>query len=167
LIANDNLIAECLSKEVFYVATKSELNVARFIEMHVANTFVEARCVALEAELATLRDKSHQENQGELIKHFSKLEVDHLNLQLRYQNLKDSIGNHPPTPDKETPDFDSVVVIGKMQVSLQGKDNAIRQLKKQLSELQSTCRDTECTVKVRTTDSQLTKVTNPVTNLQA
>nr|GFC65983.1 hypothetical protein [Tanacetum cinerariifolium] len=125
--------------------------------MHVANTSVEARCLALEAEFATLRDKSHQENQGELIKHFSKLEVDHLNLQLKYQNLKDSIGNHPPTPDKETPDFDSVFVIGKMQASLQGKDNAICQLKKQLSELQATCRGIECTVKVRTTDSQLTK----------
>nr|GFA43645.1 hypothetical protein [Tanacetum cinerariifolium] len=167
LIANDNLIAECLSKEVFSVATKSELNVARFAEMHVANTSIEARCLALEAELVTLRDKSHQENQRDLIKHFSKLEVDHLNLQLKYQNLKDSIGNHPPTPDKETPDFHSVFVIGKMQASLQGKDNAIRQLKKQLSELQATCRDTKCTVKVQTTDSQLTKVTDPATNLQA
>nr|GFA32486.1 hypothetical protein [Tanacetum cinerariifolium] len=38
---------------VFSVATKSELNVARFAEMHVANTSVEARCLALEAELAT------------------------------------------------------------------------------------------------------------------
>nr|GEY74336.1 hypothetical protein [Tanacetum cinerariifolium] len=55
LIANDNLIAECLSKEVFSVATKSELNVARFAKMHVANTYVKARCLALEAELATLR----------------------------------------------------------------------------------------------------------------
>nr|GEX06803.1 integrase, catalytic region, zinc finger, CCHC-type, peptidase aspartic, catalytic [Tanacetum cinerariifolium] len=54
-----------------------------------------------------------------------------------------------------------------MQASLQGKDNAIRQLKKQLSEWQATCRDTKCTVKVRTTDSHLTKVTDPVTNLQA
>nr|GFC76031.1 hypothetical protein [Tanacetum cinerariifolium] len=63
LIANGNLIAECLSKEVFPVATKFELNVARFAEMHVANTSVEAHCLALEAELATLRDKSYQENQ--------------------------------------------------------------------------------------------------------
>nr|GEY23377.1 integrase-like protein [Tanacetum cinerariifolium] len=142
---------------VFSVATNSELNVARFTEMHVANTSVEARCLALEGELATLREKSHQENQGELIKHFSKLEVDHLNLQLKYQNLKDSIGNNPPTPDKDTPDFDSVFVIGKMQAFLQGKDNAIRQLKKQLFKLQVTSSDTERTVKVRTTDSQLTK----------
>nr|GEZ56156.1 retrovirus-related Pol polyprotein from transposon TNT 1-94 [Tanacetum cinerariifolium] len=159
LIANDNLIAECLSKEVFSVATKSELNVARFTEMYVANTSVEARCLALETEHATLRDKSHQENQGELIKRFSKLEVDHLNLQLKYQNLKDSIGNNPPTPEKDTLDFDFVFVIGKMQASLQGKDNVIRQLKKQLSELQVTSSDTECTIKVKTIDSQLTKIT--------
>nr|GFC41428.1 hypothetical protein [Tanacetum cinerariifolium] len=43
LIANDNLIAECLSKEVFSMATKYELNVARFAKMHVANTSVEGK----------------------------------------------------------------------------------------------------------------------------
>nr|GEZ02830.1 ribonuclease H-like domain-containing protein [Tanacetum cinerariifolium] len=160
-------VFEELEAEVFSMATKSELNVARLAKMHVANTSIEARCLALEAELATLRDKSHQENQKELIKHFPKLEVDHLNLQLKYQNLKDSIGNNPPTPDKDTPDFDSVFVIGKIQASIQGKDNAIRQLKKKLSKLQVTSSDTKRTIKVRTTDSQLTKVTDLVTNLQA
>nr|GEU70836.1 integrase, catalytic region, zinc finger, CCHC-type, peptidase aspartic, catalytic [Tanacetum cinerariifolium] len=118
LIAHDNFIDECLSKEV-----------------HVANTSVEARCLKLEAELANLRVKSHHDNQEELINRFSKLEVNHLNLQLKYQNLKGSFGNNPPTPDKDTPDFDSVFVIGKMQASLQGKDNVIRQLKKQISRL--------------------------------
>nr|GFA84025.1 hypothetical protein [Tanacetum cinerariifolium] len=107
LIANDNLIDECLSQEVFCVATNSELNVARFTKMHVDNTTAETRCLALEAELANLH----------------------------------RIGNNPPTPDKHTPDFDSVFVIGKMQASLQGKDN--------------------------TTDSQITKLTDHVTHLQA
>ncbi|GJW37901.1 hypothetical protein Tco_0060821, partial [Tanacetum coccineum] len=51
LIANDNLIADCLSKEVFYVATNYKLNVSRFTEMHDAHTIVEARCLELEAEL--------------------------------------------------------------------------------------------------------------------
>ncbi|GJT33605.1 hypothetical protein Tco_0924024 [Tanacetum coccineum] len=32
LIANDNLIADCLSKDVFYIATNSELTVSRFTE---------------------------------------------------------------------------------------------------------------------------------------
>nr|GFA83151.1 hypothetical protein [Tanacetum cinerariifolium] len=119
--------------EVFSVATNSELNEGRLTEMHVANTIVEAHCLALEAELANLRDKSNHDNQEELINHFSKLEVNHLNLQLKYLNLKDSLGNTPPTLDKDTPDFDSVFVIGKIQASLQRKDNVIRQLKKQLS----------------------------------
>nr|GEV47889.1 hypothetical protein [Tanacetum cinerariifolium] len=143
LIANDNLIAECLSQEVFSMATNSELNVARFMKMHVANTSVEARCLALEVELAYLGDKSHHENQEDLINHFSKLEVNHLNLQLKYQNLKDHIRNTPPIPDKDTPDFESVFVIGKMQASLQGKDNIIRQLRKQLSQLQATHSNTD------------------------
>nr|GEY23823.1 hypothetical protein [Tanacetum cinerariifolium] len=83
LIANDNLIVECLSQEVFSVATNSELNVARFTEMHVANTTVEARCLALEAELANLCDKNNHDNQKELINNFSKLE--------HYKELYDSI----------------------------------------------------------------------------
>nr|GEV83236.1 hypothetical protein [Tanacetum cinerariifolium] len=119
--SNDNLIAKCLSKEVFSVEINSELNVARFTEMHVANTIVEARCLELEVELANLY--------------------------------------------KDTPDFDSVFVIGKMQASLQGKDNVIRQLKKQISELQETRSDTDRTLIVRTTDSQITQLTEQVTNL--
>nr|GFB64442.1 retrovirus-related Pol polyprotein from transposon TNT 1-94 [Tanacetum cinerariifolium] len=79
LIANDNLIAACLSQEVFSMATNSELNVARLTEMHDANTTVEARCLALEAEFANLRNNNH-DNQKELINHFSKVEVNHLNL---------------------------------------------------------------------------------------
>ncbi|GJX93870.1 hypothetical protein Tco_0348456 [Tanacetum coccineum] len=54
LIANDNLIADCLSKEVFYIATNSELTVSRFTEMHDAHTVVQARCLELEAELSKL-----------------------------------------------------------------------------------------------------------------
>nr|GEV10928.1 putative reverse transcriptase domain-containing protein [Tanacetum cinerariifolium] len=61
LIVNDNLIVECLSKEVFYVATNSELYISRFTEMHVSNTTVEARCLKLEAELSNLRAKSHND----------------------------------------------------------------------------------------------------------
>nr|GEV19651.1 putative ribonuclease H-like domain-containing protein [Tanacetum cinerariifolium] len=136
LIANDNLIVECLSKEVFYVATNSELNVVRFTELTVAHTTVEARCLALEAELANLHNKSHHDNQEELINHFSKLELNHLDLQLKYQNLKDSFGNNPPTSDKDTPNFDSVFVIRKMQASLQGKDN-ITKLTEQVTNLQA------------------------------
>nr|GEX77060.1 hypothetical protein [Tanacetum cinerariifolium] len=133
LIENDNLITECLSKEVFSVAMNFEPNVARFTEMHVTNTIVEARCLELEAELSNLRDKSNNDIHDELVNRFSNLEVHYLNLQLKYQNLKDSFGNNPPTPDKDTPDFNSVFVIGKLQDSLQGKDNVVKKLQKQIS----------------------------------
>nr|GEV36083.1 hypothetical protein [Tanacetum cinerariifolium] len=166
-IANDNLIAECLSKEVFYVATNSELNVSRFTEMDVAHTIVEARCLELEAELSNLRDKIHNDNHNELVNRFSNLEVHHLNLQLKYTNLEHSFGNNPPTPAKDTSDFDPVFVIRKMQASLQGKDNVIKQLKKKISHLLETSSEADRTLDFRTLDSQITKLTEKVTVLQA
>nr|GEV67357.1 retrotransposon protein, putative, unclassified [Tanacetum cinerariifolium] len=135
--------------------------------MTVAHTDVEPRCLELEAELAKLRNTSHHDNQEELINRFSKLEANHLNLPLKYQNLKDSFRNNPSTPDQDTLDFDSVFVIGKMQASLHGKDNVIRQLKKKLFQLQVPCSDTDHTLKVQTANSHITKLTEQVTNLQA
>ncbi|GJX05311.1 hypothetical protein Tco_0191227 [Tanacetum coccineum] len=57
LIANENLIADCLSKEVFYLATNFELTVSQFTDMHDAHTIVQARCLELESELSKLHDK--------------------------------------------------------------------------------------------------------------
>nr|GEV79584.1 retrovirus-related Pol polyprotein from transposon TNT 1-94 [Tanacetum cinerariifolium] len=68
--------------------------------------------------------------------------VQDLALNLKYQNLKDCLGNNPPTPDKDTPDFDSVFV-------------------------NETRSDTDRTLKVRTVDSQITQLTEKVTVLQA
>ncbi|GJX33402.1 retrovirus-related pol polyprotein from transposon TNT 1-94 [Tanacetum coccineum] len=75
LIANDNLIADCLSKEVFYIATNSELTISRFTEMHEAHTIVQTRCLELEAELSKLRDKVQKDDHTELVKRFSNLET--------------------------------------------------------------------------------------------
>ncbi|GJU89489.1 hypothetical protein Tco_1301912 [Tanacetum coccineum] len=49
LIANDNLIVDFLSKEVFYIATNFDLTVSRFTEMHDSHIIVQARCLELEA----------------------------------------------------------------------------------------------------------------------
>ncbi|GJR89919.1 hypothetical protein Tco_0213930 [Tanacetum coccineum] len=84
LIANDNLIADCLSKEVFYIAINSELTLSRFTEMHEAHTIVQTRCLELKAELSKLRDKVQKDDHTELVKRFSNLEVNYLNLQLKY-----------------------------------------------------------------------------------
>ncbi|GJV45493.1 retrovirus-related pol polyprotein from transposon TNT 1-94 [Tanacetum coccineum] len=126
LIANDNLIADCLSKDVFYIATNSELNISRFTEMHDAHTVVQACCLELEAELSKLRDKIQKDDHTELVKRFSNFEVNHLNLQLKYQNLKESFGNNTSPPARDVSNFDSIFLIGKMKASIHGKDNAIK-----------------------------------------
>ncbi|GJY69771.1 hypothetical protein Tco_0472753 [Tanacetum coccineum] len=54
LIANDNLIVDCLSKEVLYIAMNSKLIVSRFTEMHEANIIVQTRYLELKAELSKL-----------------------------------------------------------------------------------------------------------------
>nr|GEV34250.1 integrase, catalytic region, zinc finger, CCHC-type, peptidase aspartic, catalytic [Tanacetum cinerariifolium] len=118
LTAKDKLIAECLSKEVFSVAMKSELNVARFTKMHVANTIVEARCLEVKAELSTLHDKSHNGNQNELVNSFSNLEVTALtteNVNLKAQILntvnrvsKDHVKPTVLAPGKYTIDVEPI-----------------------------------------------------------
>ncbi|GJU50471.1 retrovirus-related pol polyprotein from transposon TNT 1-94 [Tanacetum coccineum] len=165
LIAHDNLIADCLSR-VFYVATNSELNVSRFTEMHDAHTIVETRCLELKAKLSNLRAKIQNDNHNELVKRFSNLEVNHLNLQLKYQNLKESFGNNPSTPTRDIPDFYSSFVIGKMKASVQGKDNVINKLKTQISYLQETHSEADHTLDFRALDFQITQLTTKVTVLQ-
>ncbi|GKA40860.1 hypothetical protein Tco_0733453 [Tanacetum coccineum] len=166
LIANDNLIADCLSKEVFYVATNSELNVSSFTEMHDAHTSLKARCLELEVELSNLRDKIQKDNHNELVKRFSNLEVNHLNLQLKYQNLKESFGNNTSPPARDVPDFDSVFVIEKMKASIQGKDNAIKKLRMQISQLKETRSEADRTLDFRTLDFQITQLTEKINVLQ-
>nr|GEZ45430.1 retrovirus-related Pol polyprotein from transposon TNT 1-94 [Tanacetum cinerariifolium] len=108
LIANDNLIAKCLSKEVFSIATNSELNVARFTEMHVANTIVEACCLELEAELSNLRHKSHNDNHDELVK--------------RVNRCTDTSGSQPRSNTKKNR-ISPAKGVNKMQVEEQPRTN--------------------------------------------
>ncbi|GKA77665.1 hypothetical protein Tco_0784202 [Tanacetum coccineum] len=128
LIANDNLIDDCLSKDVFYIATNYELTVSRFTEMHDAHTVVQARCLELEAELSKLHDK------------------------LKYQNLKESFGNNTSPPARDAPDFDSVFVIEKMKASIQGKDNAIKKLRMLISQLTETRSEADRTLDFKALD---------------
>ncbi|GJW34870.1 hypothetical protein Tco_0057790 [Tanacetum coccineum] len=166
LIANDNLIPDSLSKEVFYIATNSELTVSRFTEMHEAYTIVQTRCLELKAELSKLRDKVQKDDHTELVKRFSNLEVNHLNLQLKYQNLKDSFENNASPPARDTLDFDSVFVIEKMKASIQGNNNAIKKLRMQISQLKETRSEADRTLDFRALDFQIIQLTEKVTTLQ-
>ncbi|GKA74532.1 hypothetical protein Tco_0780834 [Tanacetum coccineum] len=122
LITNDNLIANCLFKDVFHVATNYELNVSSFTDMHDAHTSLKERFLELEVELSNLRDKIQKDNHDELIKWFSNLELNHLNMQLKYQNLKESFENDTSPPTRDVPDFDSVFVQIQNKLSRINKD---------------------------------------------
>ncbi|GJW98201.1 hypothetical protein Tco_0180009 [Tanacetum coccineum] len=123
LIKNENLIAECLSKDVFYTATDYVLTVSRFSDMHDAYTVAQKRIAELEAENFNLTQKIQTDDHDEMIKHFSKLEVDHLNLQLKYQHLKERFGNKKSVTSSDAPTFDSV-----FNKDLNAKVNALQDL---------------------------------------
>ncbi|GJT75954.1 retrovirus-related pol polyprotein from transposon TNT 1-94 [Tanacetum coccineum] len=135
LIMNENLIAECLSKDVFYTATDSVLNVSRFSDMHDALTIAQNRIADLESENFNLRNKIQNDDHDSMIKHFSKLEVEHFNLQLKYQNLKERFGNKKPVTSSDDPSFDSLFVIGQLNEQIQSRGNTIRELKEKISRL--------------------------------
>nr|GEZ95651.1 hypothetical protein [Tanacetum cinerariifolium] len=152
LITNDTLIANCLSKEVFYIATNFELDVSKFSEMHDAHTIVQARCLELETELSKLKDKIQKDEHDVMVKRFSNLEVQHLNLQLKYHHLKENLGNNNSSPAQDGPDFDPVFEIKKLKPFIQGKDNTIRKLRKQISQLQETHSEADRTFNFRALD---------------
>ncbi|GJY73719.1 retrovirus-related pol polyprotein from transposon TNT 1-94 [Tanacetum coccineum] len=101
LIANENLIANCLSNQLLYDVEKS-------------------RCLDLEAEMS----KVHNE-----LKHISKLERENINLQLKYQHLQESFDNNKSQTSQEAPDFNSFFKIKNLEHQIQEKDNVIRDLK--------------------------------------
>ncbi|GJW56916.1 putative ribonuclease H-like domain-containing protein [Tanacetum coccineum] len=135
LIENENLIAECLSKDIFYIATDYVLNVSTFSDMHDAYTVAQKCITELEAENSNLTQKIQKDDHDEMIKHFSKLEVDHLNLQLKYQHLKERFGNKNSVTSSDAPVFESVFEIGNLKEQFQGRGNTIRELKAKISRL--------------------------------
>ncbi|GJQ94249.1 hypothetical protein Tco_0005388 [Tanacetum coccineum] len=99
-------------------------------------------CLELEAELSKLHDK------------------------LKYQNLKESLGNNTSLPARDAPDFDSIFVIEKIKASIQGKDNTIKKMRMQISQLNETRSETDHTLDFWAFDFQITQLTNKVTVLQ-
>ncbi|GJS30854.1 hypothetical protein Tco_0491474 [Tanacetum coccineum] len=122
LIENENLIGECLSKDVFYTATKYVLTVSRFSNMHDAFTAAHKRIAELEAENSNLTHKIQNDDHDEIIKHFSKLEMEHLNLQLKYQHLKERFGKKKSLTSSDAPPFKSFFYF-RLQPAFQSEES--------------------------------------------
>ncbi|GJR17545.1 integrase, catalytic region, zinc finger, CCHC-type containing protein [Tanacetum coccineum] len=140
--------------------------VSRFSELHDAYTVGQSRCLELEAEISKLKHKIEKDDHSEMIKRFSNLEIDHLNLQLKYQNLKERSGNNKSQTSQDAPEFDSYFEINKMKASLQGKDNAIRKLKEQISQMNERHSEADHILDIKALDSYNIELTEHVTALQ-
>ncbi|GJX26657.1 hypothetical protein Tco_0232953 [Tanacetum coccineum] len=114
LIENENLISDCLSKDVFYTITHFVITISRFFDMHDAFTTAQKRIAKLETGNSNLKNKIQNDDHDVMIKYFSKLEVEHLNLQLKYQHLKERFGNKKSVTSSDAPTVESVFVIGKL-----------------------------------------------------
>jgi hypothetical protein len=78
---NESLIAKCIAHDVFYTATDSALTACQFHEMSVALNVSQNRVVELEGENLRLHEKIQNDDHDNMVRHFSKLEVDNVNLQ--------------------------------------------------------------------------------------
>ncbi|GJT35550.1 hypothetical protein Tco_0925969 [Tanacetum coccineum] len=116
LIANENLIANCLSNQLMFVVEQS-------------------RCLDLEAEIYKLQNENQKDVNDEMIRGFNKLEVEYLNLQLKYQHLQENFRNNKSQTSQDVPEFDSFFIITILDTQLQEKANAIRNLKDQVSHM--------------------------------
>ncbi|GKE07533.1 hypothetical protein Tco_1399551, partial [Tanacetum coccineum] len=106
--------------------TTSQVNIGLFSDMHDAFTIAKKRIADLESENFNLRNKIQNDDHDSMIKHFSKLKVEHFNLQLKYQNLKERFRNKKPMTSSDAPSFDSLFVIEKLNEQIQSRGNTIR-----------------------------------------
>ncbi|GKA66271.1 hypothetical protein Tco_0766079 [Tanacetum coccineum] len=131
LITNENLVAECLSKDVFYTATDSVLNVSRFSDLHDAFTSAQKRIADLESENFNLRNKIQNDDHDSMIKHFSKLKVEHFNLKLNRGNtireLKEKISRLTKKNSDTDPTLDLKALVSQNK-DLSAKLNALHDL---------------------------------------
>nr|GEX02583.1 retrovirus-related Pol polyprotein from transposon TNT 1-94 [Tanacetum cinerariifolium] len=103
---------------------------------------------------ATLFPGIQNDDHDVMIKHFSKLELEHLILQLKYQHLKESFENKKPVTSSDAPTFDLVFVIGKLKDHVQSRGNTIRELREKISQLTKKHSDADPIHDLKALDSQ-------------
>nr|GFB58049.1 hypothetical protein [Tanacetum cinerariifolium] len=101
-----------------------------------------------------------------MVKHFSKLEIDHLNFQLKYQHLKENIGNFKSKTSKDALEFDAFFELNKQNDQLQAHRNTIRKLKDQISQLKGQNSDVVGTFDHKSLESQNVQLKETVTAFQ-
>ena len=68
-----------------------------------------------------------------MVKHLSKLEVDNLNLQLKYQHLEEKMKISKAKTSSDAPEFDAYFELAKRDEKIQAHTNTIRLLRAQIA----------------------------------
>ncbi|GJY55426.1 hypothetical protein Tco_0454541 [Tanacetum coccineum] len=155
-----------LKRDVFYTVTNSALTASRFHDLSIAYNVALTRAADLEAENSGVLEKIKQDDHDTMIKDFSKLEVAHLNLQLKHQHLKKNIENFKSKSSKDVPEFDTFFELSMRDDQIQSHKNTIRKLKAQISELKDNKSDELSTIDSKSLDSQNSHLKETVTALQ-
>ncbi|GKG05179.1 hypothetical protein Tco_0325265, partial [Tanacetum coccineum] len=101
-----------------------------------------------------------------MIKHFSKFEVEHLHLQLKYRHLKERFGNKKSVTSSDAPAFELVFEIGNLKEQLQGRGNTIRELKEKIFGLQKKHSEADLILDFKSLESQNKDLNAKVNALQ-
>jgi cell division protein FtsB len=88
-----------------------------------------------------------------LVRHFSKPEVDNLNLQLKYQHLEERTKISNANTSSDAPEFDTCFELAKQDEKIQAHTNTIRKLRAQIAQLKSNNSDVIDTQKPQSIDS--------------
>ncbi|GKB01572.1 hypothetical protein Tco_0829616 [Tanacetum coccineum] len=155
-----------MSNDVMSIVMNSVNPISNNSELHDNYTKAQARCSALESEVAKLQDKIFKDDHGELVKRFSKLEVEHLNLQMKYQGMKERFNTTISPSSSDTPEFDSVFKLNSLQEQILAKNNVISDLKEQLSRVKKRSREESCALNIETLDSKNRQLTQDLFALQ-
>ncbi|GJX31473.1 integrase, catalytic region, zinc finger, CCHC-type containing protein [Tanacetum coccineum] len=166
LITNENLIANCIAQDVFYTVTDSTLSASRFNDLSTAYNAAMNRVVELESENSRLLRKIEHDDHDTMIKAFSKLEVAHVNLQLKQQHLKENANNLKSKSPRDVPEFDVFFELGMRDDQIQSHKNTIRKLKAQISELKANKSENNRHLEYKSLDSQNFQLKQTVTDLQ-
>ncbi|GJZ14564.1 retrovirus-related pol polyprotein from transposon TNT 1-94, partial [Tanacetum coccineum] len=136
LYDGDKLLKTHHVPDVFYTATDFVMNASRFHELSTAYNVVMNRVIA------------------------------HLNLQLKYQHLKENLNNFKSKSSKDVPEFDAFFELGKPDDQIQGHKNTFRKLKAQISQLKANKSDEMRHLDYKSLDSQNLQLKETVTSLQ-
>nr|GEV15627.1 integrase, catalytic region, zinc finger, CCHC-type, peptidase aspartic, catalytic [Tanacetum cinerariifolium] len=128
--------------------------ISRFSDMHDAFNAAQKRIAELESKNSNLQKKIQNDDHDVMVKHFSKLEVEHLNLQLKYQYLKESFENKKSVSSSDAPTFDLVFVIGQLKDQVHSRGNMIHELRDKISRLTKKHSDADPIHDIKALDSQ-------------